>query len=94
MLRVLDDTFRTSFANIHRFNGVQLELSCTVSRIERRRNAFEVVLTNGKSIKSDVVVLATGGSPKTERLDASTLTLDKGVRCDSVVSRLAGTDGS
>jgi NADPH-dependent 2,4-dienoyl-CoA reductase/sulfur reductase-like enzyme len=90
MLRVLGRHVSHVIANMHRLNGVQLELSCTVSRIEKRLNAFEVALTNGKSIKSDVLVLATGGSPNTEWLDASTLTLDKGVRCDSRCFAIGG----
>ena len=57
MLRVLGRHVSHVIANMHRLNGVQLELSCTVSRIEKRLNAFEVALTNGKSIKSDVVSL-------------------------------------
>ena len=82
MLRVLGRHLAHVVADMHRLNGVQLELNCTVSRIEKKLDAFEVALTNGKSIKSDVVVLATGGSPNTEWLHASTLFVDKGVRCE------------
>jgi 3-phenylpropionate/trans-cinnamate dioxygenase ferredoxin reductase component len=90
MLRVLGHQLGGVIAAIHRFRGVDIQMQNALSKIDKTEHGFSVVLANGKTIQSEIVVLATGGAPNCDWLKASSLVVDKGLRCDSRCFALGG----
>jgi NADPH-dependent 2,4-dienoyl-CoA reductase/sulfur reductase-like enzyme len=90
MLRVLGYQLGAVIANIHRFHGVDFQMRSALHRIEKTEHGFSLILANGKTIQTEIVVLATGGAPNCEWLMTSSLVIDKGLRCDSRCFALGG----
>ena len=67
-LRGFDRETREFLAGQMRHKGIALEFGTDVSAISRRENDLQVTLTDGKTIKADVVLYATGRRPNTQGL--------------------------
>ena len=80
--RVLGDAMGDVCAMVHRDHGVDLRTSVGVERLAGTQRVEEVFLSDGSSIKADVVVVGIGVLPNTEWLDGSGLTIENGVACD------------
>ncbi len=82
--RVLGDELGAVCGDIHRDHGVDLRLSSGVESFvnDGRGRVAGVVLSDGTTVDTDVVVVGVGVTPNTEWLDGSGLTIDNGVVCD------------
>lgn len=81
-------------ASLHEENGVHLELTAGVRTVEEASPApsrastidtpcHRVTLGDGRSLRADVVVAATGSRPRTHWLRDSGLAIENGVLCDA-----------
>lgn len=72
-------------ADLHRSAGVDLRLGVTVDRLLEgpAGRASGAVLSDGSTLRADVVVAALGATPNTGWLARSGLRLDAGVVCDA-----------
>ncbi|BCP14201.1 NAD(P)/FAD-dependent oxidoreductase [Mycobacterium paraintracellulare] len=71
-------------ARIHDDHGVDLQLGTSVASFEGRGHVQAVVLTNGKRIEADLVLIAIGSTPNSDWLVDSGLELvDGNVLCNS-----------
>lgn len=72
-----------SLARRHREHGVRLECGVGVDRVEGKGSVEQVVLTDGRVLAADLVLLGLGAQPATGWLEGSGLTLDAGgIVCD------------
>lgn len=69
-------------AALHRDNGVELELRARIERADALPEGFDIELAGGRVRRFDLVVSMIGGSPRTQWLATSSLTLADGVVCD------------
>ncbi len=67
-LRGFDDDLREALAEEMRKKGVDLRFDANVSRIDKTDEALALTLTDGSTIEADVVMYATGRSPKIQDL--------------------------
>jgi 3-phenylpropionate/trans-cinnamate dioxygenase ferredoxin reductase component len=67
---------------MHQAAGVQVMLGRTVVRLFGEGRISELVLSDGSSILTDLLVVAIGTRPSTQWLSRSGLVLDDGVLCD------------
>jgi NADPH-dependent 2,4-dienoyl-CoA reductase/sulfur reductase-like enzyme len=79
--RVVGDTMGEQIAELHRANGVQVELGVEVSHWLTQPWGITMQLDNGKTISAGTVVLAVGSTPSVQWLRGSGLTLEDGVLC-------------
>lgn len=68
--------------SLHRENGVDLRLATMVRGVSTDVDGTRVSFDDGRGLSADVVVSAIGGTPRTEWLADSGLTLTDGVVCD------------
>jgi 3-phenylpropionate/trans-cinnamate dioxygenase ferredoxin reductase subunit len=61
-----------------------------VARLEGGERVERVVLTDGSSLRADVVVVGIGVTPNTAWLEGSGLTVDDGVVCDATCAAAPG----
>ncbi|MCH8551044.1 MAG: glutathione-disulfide reductase [Natronospirillum sp.] len=73
VLRGFDDDVRRFAQTQYEAAGLQLELNTQVSSVEKTSDGFQVTLTNGKRIDTDLVLCATGRVPNTEGLGLQTV---------------------
>ena len=69
-------------ADIHRENGVDLQLGVKVESLLGEKNVEALALSDGSTLEADVVLVGIGVQPNTEWLENSGLELDNGVVCD------------
>ncbi|WP_244928928.1 FAD-dependent oxidoreductase [Nocardioides sp. W7] len=81
--RVLGPTLGSSVADLHRSHGVDVRLGVAVERIEGDHRAERVLLADGHTIETDVVVVAIGSVAETSWLAGSGVRLADGVVCDA-----------
>ncbi|HXA30932.1 MAG TPA: FAD-dependent oxidoreductase [Acidimicrobiales bacterium] len=74
--------FSNLIQRIHESSGVQVMLGRSVDRIDGSESAQEVVLSDGSTIATNLIVMAIGVRPSTDWLAGSDLELDDGVLCD------------
>lgn len=79
LLRVLGPELAAVFANLHRSNGVRLELGATLAEITQKG----AVLADGTLIEADTVVVGVGITPNTELAADAGLDVDNGVLVDA-----------
>jgi len=70
-------------AQVHRDHGVDLRLEVGCEAIVGDEHVESVVLTDGSTIETDLVVVGVGVIPNIEWLEGSGLTLGNGVVCDA-----------
>lgn len=78
-------------AAVHRDHGVDLRLGVGVEGFDGSERVSDVRLSNGSSLRADVVVVGIGAFPRTDWLESSGLALDDGVVCDATCA--AGAPG-
>jgi NADPH-dependent 2,4-dienoyl-CoA reductase/sulfur reductase-like enzyme len=69
-------------ADLHRRNGVDLELNCSVSAIENGNTCCTVRTADGQAFEVDLVAIGVGAVPNTELAEAADLVTDDGVVVD------------
>ena len=93
--RILGAEMGRVCAEVHVANGVDLRLGVGVERLETievggERRVAGVILTDGSSVATDVVVVGIGVQLNTDWLADSGLTIDDGVVCDATLSAAPG----
>ncbi|WP_321345454.1 FAD-dependent oxidoreductase [Breoghania sp.] len=68
---------------LHRSNGVRLELGSGVARIEGEEAVSDVVLANGETVPADLVLVAVGAEPVAELATAAGLAVEGGIAVDA-----------
>ena len=84
--RVLGDQVGAVFADLHRSHGVDLRLGIGVSRARGTGRAEQVVLDDGTTIDTDLVVIGIGVTPRTELAAAAGLDVYDGIRTDATLA--------
>jgi NADPH-dependent 2,4-dienoyl-CoA reductase/sulfur reductase-like enzyme len=82
LIRIFGSTVGEYFADLHRRNGVDLRCEVPIAAIEGAGRVERVVLADGATIDTDLVVVGIGARPATDWLQSSDLTLQDGVVCD------------
>ena len=80
--RVLGADMGEVLADVHRDHGVEVITGIGVDSLKGNSKVEKVVLTDGREIEADVVVIGIGVIPNTEWLEGSGLEIDNGVLCD------------
>jgi NADPH-dependent 2,4-dienoyl-CoA reductase/sulfur reductase-like enzyme len=73
-------------AGLHADHGVALRCGVTVSRVEGNGRVERVVLSDGTTLDTDVLLVAVGVKPNTDWLEGSGLELRNGVVCDATLN--------
>lgn len=79
---VLGPTVGECMAELHLRHGTVLEMGTGVSGFEGKDHVEAVVLTDGRRLQSDLVVVGVGAEPTTAWLESSGLHISDGVVCD------------
>jgi NADPH-dependent 2,4-dienoyl-CoA reductase/sulfur reductase-like enzyme len=69
-------------AELHRANGVSLELGKSVSYAVGEGQIDQIVLSDGRTLEVDTLVVGIGARPETDWLEGSGLHLDDGILCE------------
>jgi 3-phenylpropionate/trans-cinnamate dioxygenase ferredoxin reductase subunit len=83
--RVLGRELGTFYRDVHTANGVEFHGGVGVSRIEGAGRAERVVLSDGRSIEADAVVIGVGVAPRTDLAEAAGLAVDNGIRVSAAL---------
>jgi 3-phenylpropionate/trans-cinnamate dioxygenase ferredoxin reductase subunit len=89
-IRGLGEAMGGFVADLHRQHGVDLRLGAVVEGVEGGEHVERVLLADGSTIRTDLVVVGIGVSPVTGWLEGSGLTIDDGVVCDATCSAAPG----
>lgn len=81
--RFVGDAVSTWLHDLHRANGVELDLSSRVVAVESTTDGFEVVLADGRRRRASAVLAGIGAEPCTDWLIGSGLDLECGVVIDA-----------
>jgi NADPH-dependent 2,4-dienoyl-CoA reductase/sulfur reductase-like enzyme len=73
----------TVCAGLHAHNGVDLRCGVTVTAVEGVDEVERVILSDGSTLDTDLVLVAVGVRPNTEWLNGSGLALANGIACDA-----------
>jgi NADPH-dependent 2,4-dienoyl-CoA reductase/sulfur reductase-like enzyme len=79
--KVVGDTMGEQIADLHRANGVRVELGVEVTHWLTQPWGVSMHLNTGKLVVAGTVVLAVGSTPSVQWLRGSGLTLEDGVLC-------------
>lgn len=82
MERILGLEIGERFAALHRRQGVETVFGAGVAEVTGSRGGFRIVLTGGRAVEADYVVVGIGAVPNDEWLRSSGLRIDDGVVCD------------
>jgi glutathione reductase (NADPH) len=88
-LRGFDDDIRRTLAEEMHRKGIDLRFGATVASIERTQSAYECRLADGGRIETDLVMYATGRTPKTRGLGLA----EAGVALDATGGVRVDDDG-
>ncbi|MFV2173721.1 NAD(P)/FAD-dependent oxidoreductase [Actinomadura sp. LOL_016] len=83
LAHLVGDEVAAAFLRAHREAGVRVLCGTAVRDIERADGGERVVLTDGRSVDGDLVIVGLGSTPNTEWLADSGLDVQDGVRCDA-----------
>jgi 3-phenylpropionate/trans-cinnamate dioxygenase ferredoxin reductase subunit len=78
--RVLGRELGGFYGDVHRSQGVEFIGGAGVERIEGGDRAERVILSDGKTIEADTVVVGVGVAPRTELAEAAGIDVEDGVR--------------
>ena len=91
MVRALGREVSSRFTALHEEHGVAVRCGIGVAGLEGANGAVSAVhLTDGSTIRADVVLVAIGCVPATEWLTGSGLSLTNGVDCDEFCQAAPG----
>ncbi|MEV6902609.1 FAD-dependent oxidoreductase [Amycolatopsis sp. NPDC051372] len=82
LIRVLGEDVARRVERLHRERGVRWLLGTQVVKFLGRDRVTGAVLSDGRAVRADVVVIATGVRPATGWLAGSGVDVSGGVRCD------------
>lgn len=82
MERVLGREIGERFIRLHQRNGVRTLFGVGVEDLTGESKEFQLLLTDGRNVEADVVVVGIGATPNIEWLATSGLEIDNGVVCD------------
>jgi len=77
--RVLGPELGAFYRDVHADNGVDLHLGAGVAELRGKDEVEDVVLSDGKVLTADVVVVGVGVSPRVDIAESAGLALDNGV---------------
>ena len=78
-------------AKLHRDHSVDMRCSVGVERLRGQGRVEDAELSDGSTVRADLVVIGVGAEPVTDWLQGSELQLEDGVICDSTLA--TGVDG-
>ncbi|HME47228.1 NAD(P)/FAD-dependent oxidoreductase [Mycobacterium sp.] len=79
---VLGEQIGSLVARLHRSEGVDVRTGVGVESVTGGERAENVVLSDGRELETDLVVVGIGSRPNTEWLEGSGVKVDNGVVCD------------
>jgi 3-phenylpropionate/trans-cinnamate dioxygenase ferredoxin reductase subunit len=82
---VVGEQIGSVFANLHRDHGVELLLSNGVASFEGSGRLSAVVLSDGRRLPADLVVVGVGAQPNLELAQTAGLDVDRGVVTDAAL---------
>ncbi|MBI3213419.1 MAG: FAD-dependent oxidoreductase [Mycobacterium sp.] len=85
LVRATGTEMGAAIASLHERNGTTLLCGTGVKAVEGGDRVERVVLSDGRILDADLVVVGIGVSPNTDWLEGSGLTLDNGVVCDETL---------
>ena len=85
VLRGFDDDLRDGLADAMRERGIEIQLKTDVTEIAARDGTFEVALSSGETIETDLVMYATGRVPNTRGLGLEKAGIKVGTKGEIVV---------
>jgi NADPH-dependent 2,4-dienoyl-CoA reductase/sulfur reductase-like enzyme len=90
--RVLGEDVGRALAALHERNGVDVRLGVGVERLDADAagHVRAVLLADGTTVETSVVVVGIGVVPATDWLEGSGLTIDDGVLCDETLLAAPG----
>jgi phthalate 3,4-dioxygenase ferredoxin reductase component len=83
MSRLFGEVIGERFTQLHNAHGVTTQFGVGVAAIDVTSDGVAVDLTNGSTLRADLVVVGIGVQPNDSWLGSSGLALDNGVLCDS-----------
>jgi 3-phenylpropionate/trans-cinnamate dioxygenase ferredoxin reductase subunit len=81
--RSIGSTMGRAVGELHASEGVVLRLGAGVERLLGEGDVEGLLLTDGTTVKADLVVVGIGVYPETDWLAGSGVALDRGVLCDA-----------
>ena len=91
VLRGFDDDMRDGLAEAMRERGIDIQVKTDVTGIAEKDGAFEVGLSSGETVTTDLVMYATGRVPNTDGLGLEDAGVKVGARGDIPVDDFART---
>ncbi len=88
--RILGPRLGEMLADLQIQHGVDLRTGVGIERIEGDGRAERVILMDGSSIPTDLVVVGIGVTPNTDWLEGSGLHIEDGVVCDATCAAAPG----
>ena len=82
MSHVLGEEVGAELSRLHTLNGVTMHTGVGVAALVGGSQVDGVTLTDGRTLRADLVVVGIGANPATGWLESSGLPLDNGVVCD------------
>jgi NADPH-dependent 2,4-dienoyl-CoA reductase/sulfur reductase-like enzyme len=80
--RLVSERPAAALTRLHREHGVEILAGAGVAGVTGKRRAQTVVLTDGRELPADIVVLGLGVVPSVDWLDGSGVHLADGIVCD------------
>ncbi len=78
----LGDELGAIYADIHRSQGIDLQLQKGISEIKGHRKVEQVITTSGSPIECDLVVVGVGIAPETGLVEDTAIAVDNGILID------------
>jgi NADPH-dependent 2,4-dienoyl-CoA reductase/sulfur reductase-like enzyme len=82
LARVVPPEIGAHVAELHRRNGVDLQLNCSVGAIDPARGCCGIQTADGRDIDADIIAVGIGAIPNTELAASAGLATDNGVVVD------------
>lgn len=83
MQRVLGRMLGAVGLALHREHGVRMEMGVGVASAHAIPGAKRLILTDGRAVDADIIIVGVGAEPVVEWLEGSGITIDDGVVCDT-----------
>lgn len=94
LVRAVGEQMAPALAALHARHGTELHCGVAVAAMEGDGRVERVVLSDGRVLPADLVVVGIGADPVTDWLQDSGLPLDDGVVCDETLRATEGVYGA
>ena len=91
VLRAFDDDLRDGLAEAMRERGIDIKVKTDVAGIAEKGGSYEVSLSSGETVETDLVMYATGRVPNTEGLGLENAGVKLGTKGEIVVDEFGRT---